>query len=73
MTHTTSELPFAAYLKMRGVKLLTAAKNTSGRFEFVFDDPNGACEAHLVDFLNGEFSTFDAQMKALKKAIYSKK
>jgi hypothetical protein len=71
--YTTSELAFAAYLKMKGVKMLSAARVQGGRFEFVFDDPTGSCDSHLVDFLNSDFGIFDAQMKSLKKIIYSKK
>lgn len=72
MTYTTSELPLAAYLRMKGVKLISAKKGTTGKFEFVFDDAQGVCHRHMLDFLNGEFSTFDAQMKSLKKMLYSK-
>lgn len=72
MTYTTSELALAAYLKMRGVRLISASKTSTGKFEFIFDDKANACEGHFVDFLNGEFSVFDAQLKSLKKMIYSK-
>lgn len=72
MTYTTSELALAAYLRMRGVRLISAGKTPTGKFEFVFDDKKSECSGHFVDFLNGEFSMFDAQLKALKKMIYSK-
>jgi hypothetical protein len=72
VTYTTSELPLAAYLKMKGVKLISASRVLSGKFEFIFDDTQGHCQQHFVDFINGEFSTFDAQVKSLKKMIYSK-
>jgi hypothetical protein len=72
VTYTTSELALAAYLRMRGVRLISAGKTPTGKFEFVFDDKKSECSGHFVDFLNGEFSMFDAQLKALKKMIYSK-
>lgn len=72
MTYTTSELALAAYLRMRGVKLINATKTPTGKFEFVFDDNQGVCSGHFVDFLNGEFSTFDNHLKTLKKMIYTK-
>ena len=72
MTYKTSELALAAYLKMRGVRLISAGKASSGKFEFVFDDKKGECATHFVDFLNGEFSTYDAALKSLKKMIYTK-
>jgi len=57
---------------MRGVKLINATKTPTGKFEFVFDDNQGVCSGHFVDFLNGEFSTFDNHLKTLKKMIYTK-
>ena len=72
MTYTTSELALAAYLRMRSVRLISASKTSTGKFEFVFDDKKNECSGHCVDFLNGEFSVFDAQLKALKKMIYVK-
>jgi hypothetical protein len=72
VTYTTSELALAAYLKMRGARLISAGKTATGKFEFVFDDKTGTCANHFVDFLNGEFSTYDAQLKSLKKMIYTK-
>ena len=72
MVYTTSELALAAYLRMRSVKLISAAKTSTGKFEFVFDDNQGVCAGHFVDFLNGEFSTFDNHLKTLKKMIYTK-
>ena len=72
MTYTTSELALAAYLRLRSVRLISASKTSTGKFEFVFDDKKNECSGHFVDFLNGEFSVFDAQLKALKKMIYVK-
>jgi hypothetical protein len=72
VTYTTSELALAAFLKMRGVRLISAGKTQTGKFEFVFDNKKGDCESYFVEFLNGEFSVFDAQLKSLKKMIYSR-
>lgn len=72
MTYTTSELPLAAYLRMKGVKLISAKKGVTGKFEFIFDDSAAVCHRHLLDFLNSEFNMFDTQMKSLKKMIYTK-
>ena len=68
-TYSTSDLALAAFLKMRGRKLLSAGKLPGGRFEFVFDE-DGTCGALALDFVNGEFSAYDAQIRALKKALY---
>lgn len=73
MSYTTSELPIAAYLRMKGMKLLNAYAEQGGRFVFKFDDPAGICESHAIEFLNSDFSTFDAHLKMLKKMVYTKK
>jgi hypothetical protein len=72
VTYTTSELALAAFLRMKGVKLIKASKGQTGKFEFIFDDSVGVCQKHVIDFLNSEFSAFDSQIKSLKKMLYSK-
>lgn len=67
--YSTSDLALAAFLKMRGRKLITANKFPNGRFLFEFDD-DGTCATLALDFINGEFSAYDAQVRAIKKAIY---
>jgi hypothetical protein len=35
---------------MKGIKLASASKSQSGKFEFIFDDKNSECENHFIDF-----------------------
>jgi hypothetical protein len=67
--YRTSDLALAAFLKMRGRRLLSAGKLPGGKFEFSFED-DGTCASLAMEFVNGEFSTYDAQVRALKKALY---
>jgi hypothetical protein len=69
VNYRTSDLALAAFLKMRGRKLLSACKLPGGRFEFHFED-DGSCSSLALEFVNGEFSAYDAQVRALKKALY---
>ena len=69
VNYRTSDLALAAFLKMRGRKLLSACKLPGGRFEFHFED-DGSCSSLALEFVNGEFSAYDAQLRALKKALY---
>lgn len=69
-SYSTSDLALAAFLKLRNRKLIAANKFPNGRFLFEFDD-DGTCAALALDFVNGEFSAYDAQVRAIKKAIYS--
>jgi hypothetical protein len=54
---------------MRGRKLVSASKFPNGRFLFEFDD-DGSCASLALEFVNGEFSAYDAQVRAIKKALY---
>lgn len=67
--YTTSDLALAAFLKMREIKLVTANKFPNGRFLFEFND-NGTCAVLALEFINGEFSIYDAHVRAIKKALY---
>ena len=68
--YTTSDLAMAAFLKLRGRKLISAGKGVGGKFKFEFNDSDGTCAALALEFVNGEFSAYDAQVRALKKALY---
>ena len=68
-TYSTSDLALAAFLKMKGRKLLTANRASGGRFNFEFED-DGSCSNLALEFVNGEFSMYDSQVRALKKALY---
>ena len=67
--YTTSDLALAAFLKLHGRKLVAASKFPNGRFLFEFDD-DGSCASLALEFVNGEFSAYDAQVRAIKKALY---
>lgn len=68
--YSTSDLALAAFMKLRGRRLLSAGKAQGGKFRFEFDDPDGTCAVLALEFVNGEFSAYDAQVRALKKALY---
>jgi hypothetical protein len=69
--YITTDLSLAAFLKLRGLKLLSATKEGTGRFQFVFQD-DGSADALALEFTNGEFSAYDANLRALKKMINSR-
>jgi len=67
-TYVTTDLSLAAFLKLRGLRLLSASKHSTGRFEFVFDD-DGTADSLSIDFANSEFSSYDANLRSLKKTL----
>jgi hypothetical protein len=72
LSYKTSDLSFAAYLSMKGLKLLKAKKSDDGRFEFELSDPLDESNALLVEYLNSECNEFDNHIRKIKKFLYSK-
>tara|TARA_A100001515_G_scaffold18315_1_gene13366 strand:- start:206 stop:427 length:222 start_codon:yes stop_codon:yes gene_type:complete len=70
--YQTSDLSLAGFLLLRGLKLIKAEKERSGKFLFLFDDPEDKCKQLALEFLNSEFSEYDNHVRNLKKIIYSK-
>ena len=69
--YVTSDLSLAAFLLMRGLKLISAEKIASGKFKFSFADPDDKAKKLALDFVNSEFCEFDNQVRNLKKLIYN--
>ena len=59
----------AAYLLMKGFKLLRANILSSGKYNFEFEDPTQIGHQLSIEFLNSDFSKFDNQMRNLRKII----
>tara|TARA_B100000214_G_C23410784_1_gene375886 strand:- start:162 stop:422 length:261 start_codon:yes stop_codon:yes gene_type:complete len=70
--YQTSDLSLAGFLLLKGLKLLKAEREKSGRFIFLFDDPDDKCKNLALAFLNSDFSEYDNHIRNLKKIIYSK-
>ena len=69
-TYETSDLAIAAYLMLKGLQLLNAGKLPSGKFQFIFADPDVKARQMAVQFLSSECCRFDTHVKNLKKLLY---
>jgi len=69
-TFETSDIGVAAYIMMKGLKLISASRDSRGRFKFIFDDPTKIGNKLSVDFVNSEAAKFDAHIKNLKNILY---
>ena len=69
-TYETSDLAIAAYLMLHNYKLVDASRLSSGRFSFVFEDPNSTAKKKAVEFLGSDCCKFDTHIKNLKKIIF---
>ena len=68
--YITSDIAIAAFLMMKGMKLISATRERNGRFKFEFDDPNNQASKFAVEFVNSEAAKFDAHVKNLKNIIF---
>ena len=71
-TYTTSDIGVAAFLQLRGCKLLVCKRADNGRFHFEFEDHDKQCEKLTFDFLNSDYCKFDNNVRNLKKILFSK-
>jgi hypothetical protein len=69
--YETSDLALAAYLTFRGLKLISAKKLPSGRFQFVIADDDNKADALSLEYFSSDFCRFDNQVRSLKKLLYS--
>jgi len=66
----TADIAIAAFLMMKGMKLISATRERNGRFRFEFDDPNNEADKFAVEFVNSESAKFDAHVKNLKNILF---
>jgi len=67
--YTTSDLPLAAFLMMRGLKLVSAGRS-GNKFEFILEDPDNLGNSLTIEYINSEFGKFDTYLRSLKKMLY---
>jgi len=63
----TRDLALAAYLKLRGLRIVRALRKGRHDWEFTFEDPNRQWDTYAVEFTNSECRRYDDEMRALKK------
>lgn len=70
MTYKTSDLSIAAYLMMKGLKLIDAKRAQSGQFMFEFSDADGDAVRLAIEFTGSDFAVYDNHVRNLKKILY---
>ena len=69
-TYETSDLAIAAYLMLHNFVLIDASRLPSGKFSFIFEDPDSKAKKRAVEFLSSDCCKFDTHIKNLKKIIF---
>lgn len=67
----TSDIGIAAFLQLRGLKLVECKRLESGKFHFKFEDPESKCQLLSLEFLDSDFCKFDNNVRNLKKILFS--
>ena len=70
MKYKTSDLSIAAYLMMKGMKLISADRASTGQFMFEFDDPNNLGVTYAIEFASSDCAVYDNHVRNLKKILY---
>ncbi len=68
----TSDIGLASYILLKGGKLISVSRGRVG-YEIVFDDSNGDCSLHSVEYLNSDFTKYDMYSKNLRLLLKNKK
>jgi len=70
MIYKTSDLSIAAFLMMKGVKLLNAERAPNGQFMFEFDDVDNRGVQYAIEFAGSDCAVYDNHVRNLKKILY---
>jgi len=68
---STSDIGIAAYLQLRGHKLVKCFRQNTGKFHFEFEDREDQCRQRSIEFLESDFCKFDNNVRNLKKILFS--
>ena len=68
--YKTSDLSIAAYLMMKGMKLVNAYRGSTGQFMFEFDDPDSKGAQLAIEFTGSPCAVYDNHVRNLKKILY---
>lgn len=68
-TYETSDISISAYMVMRGISLISAAK-IGNKFRFIFDNHDGHAESIEREYLSSDFPRYDASMRQVKRRLY---
>lgn len=61
----TSDIGLASYILLKGGRLISASRGRQG-YNIIFDNNDGSCDAHSVEYLNSEFTKYDMYSKNLR-------
>jgi hypothetical protein len=71
LTWETNDMSLAAWMRAKDMRLVSIHRGERRKeFRFVFDDPDGECPGHALDYLNSDAHAYDTALRALKKMCF---
>ena len=67
----TSDIGIAAFLQLKGYRILECKRQPSGKFFFKFEDKESTAAQSSIHFLESDFCKFDNNVRNLKKILFS--
>lgn len=64
----TSDLALAAYLRLKGLKMVECDRKGS-KFHFGFSDPENKAKEFSIEFVNSKERLYDDEIRTLKKIL----
>lgn len=68
-TFITNDLSIAAFLLVKGYKILKAEKELGGKFRFEIEDHNGNANEVSLEFLRSECFSYDGCVRMLRNML----
>jgi hypothetical protein len=69
MNFATSDISLAAFLLMRGIRIISAKKE-KGKFNFVFEDYENVTNELSQEYIMSEYPRYDASLRQVKRMLY---
>jgi len=67
--YTTADISLAAFLLMRGVRIISATRE-KGKFVFEFDDAENRALELSQEYILSEYPRYDASLRQVKRMLY---
>lgn len=69
MNYTTADISLAAFLLMKGMRIL-AAKRERGKFVFEFENSENRAFDLSQEYIQSEHPRYDASLRQIKRMLY---
>jgi hypothetical protein len=69
MQYTTADISLAAFLLLKGMRIVSARRE-KGKFAFTFDDAENVAFDLSQEYVLSEYPRYDASLRQMKRMLY---